>query len=139
MRASLNFLCCCSKIGSNKQYSAKWERSRLPQSIYNSVFVKINNSHSNSGQDGGLGRYTLPPHTTKRRTTTNLKAKHNHNCQKIKLHGSLTTKELEGTFIQTSRRDGDGQPGWRGLVARQQLEVHAGKAAAGGAGSPMFP
>ena len=91
-----------------------------------------------SSQDGGVGRHTVPPYTTKRRTTTNLKAKHNHNCQKIKLHGSLTTKELEGTFIQTSRRDGDGQPGWRGLVARQQLEVHAGKAAAGGAGSPMF-
>ena len=27
------------------------------------------------GQDGGRTRYTLPPHTTKRRTTTNLKVK----------------------------------------------------------------
>ena len=48
-----------------------------------------------SGQDGGVGRYTLPPHTTKRRTTTNLKTKNNQNCQRIKLYGSPTTKELK--------------------------------------------
>ena len=48
-----------------------------------------------SGQDGDIGRYTVPPCTTKRRTTTNLKTKNNQNCQKIKLHGSLTTKELK--------------------------------------------
>ena len=34
------------------------------------------------------------PHTTKRRTT-NLKTKNNQNCQKIKLYGSPTTKELK--------------------------------------------
>ena len=33
--------------------------------------------------------------STKRRTTTNLKNKNNHNCQKIKLYGSPTTKELK--------------------------------------------
>ena len=38
--------------------------------------------------------YTLPPHTTKRRAT-NLKTKNNQNCQKIKLYGSPTTKELK--------------------------------------------
>ena len=48
-----------------------------------------------SGEDGDIGRYTLPPHTTKRRTTTNLKTKTNQNCQKIKLYGSQTTKELK--------------------------------------------
>ena len=37
----------------------------------------------------------MPPCTTKRRTTTNLKTKNNQNCQKIKLYGSLTTKELK--------------------------------------------
>ena len=37
----------------------------------------------------------MPPCTTKRRTTTNLKAKNNQNCQKIKLYGSPTTKELK--------------------------------------------
>ena len=47
-----------------------------------------------SSQDGGIGRHTVPPHSTKRRTTTNLNTKNNHNCQKIKLYGSLTTKEL---------------------------------------------
>ena len=48
-----------------------------------------------SGQDGGVGRYTVPPPTTKRRTRTNLKTKDNQNYQKIKLYGSLTTKELK--------------------------------------------
>ena len=48
-----------------------------------------------SGQDGGIGRYTVPPHTTKRRTTTNLKTKSNQNYQKIELYGSLTIKELK--------------------------------------------
>ena len=48
-----------------------------------------------SGQDGGIGRYTLPPHTTKTRTTTNLKTKNNQNCQKIELYGNPTTKELK--------------------------------------------
>ena len=47
-----------------------------------------------SSQGGGVGRYTLPPCTTKRSTTTNLKTKNNQNCQKI-LYGSLTTKELK--------------------------------------------
>ena len=48
-----------------------------------------------SGQDGDVGRYTVPPRTTKRRTTTNLKTKNNKNFQKIKLYGSPTTKELK--------------------------------------------
>ena len=47
-----------------------------------------------SSQDGGVGRYTMPPHTTKRRTT-NLKTKNNQNCQEIELYGSLTTKEIQ--------------------------------------------
>ena len=34
-------------------------------------------------------------YTTKRRTATNLKTKNNQNSQKIKLYGSLTTKELK--------------------------------------------
>ena len=42
-----------------------------------------------------VGRYTVPPCTTKRRTTTNLKTKNNQNFQKIKLYRSPTTKELK--------------------------------------------
>ena len=48
-----------------------------------------------SHQDAGIGRHTLPPLTTKRRTTKNLKTKNNQNCQKIELYGSPTTKELK--------------------------------------------
>ena len=36
----------------------------------------------------------MPPHKTKRRTT-NLKANIKQNCQKIKLYGSPTNKELK--------------------------------------------
>ena len=47
-------------------------------------------------QDGGIGTYTLPPHTTKRRTITNLKTKNNQNCQKIELYRTVwTTKEIK--------------------------------------------
>ena len=42
---------------------------------------------------GGIGRYTVPPCTTKRRTTTNLKTKKTQNCQKIELYESPTNKE----------------------------------------------
>ena len=48
-----------------------------------------------SSQDGGIGRNTLLPHTTKRRITTNLKTINSQKCQKIKLNGTLTTKELK--------------------------------------------
>ena len=67
-----------------------------------------------SGQDGDVGRHTLLPCTTNRKTTTNLKTKNNQICQKIELYGSQTTKNVkEETFIQTWRWCGDGQPGWR--------------------------
>ena len=48
-----------------------------------------------SSQDGGISRNTLLPCTTKRRKPSNLKRKNNKNCHKIKLYGSLTTKELK--------------------------------------------
>ena len=48
-----------------------------------------------SGQDGVIGNYTLPSHTTTRRTTTNWKTKNKQNCQNIELYGSQTTKELK--------------------------------------------
>ena len=47
-----------------------------------------------SGQNGGIGRYTSLHCTTKRRATTTIKTNYNQNCQKIKLHGTLTTKEV---------------------------------------------
>ena len=46
----------------------------------------------NFGQDGGIGKQTLPPSTTKRMTTTNLKTKKNYqNCQKTELYGNPST------------------------------------------------
>ena len=56
-----------------------------------------------SNQDGGLGRDPSLPPTTKRRITTNLKSINNQKCQKIKLHGTLTTKELKKKSTRTTR------------------------------------
>ena len=56
-----------------------------------------------SSQDGSVGRNTLLPPTTKRRITTNLKSMNNQKRQKIKLHGTPTTKELKKKSIRTTR------------------------------------
>ena len=59
-------------------------------------FEQIRNlSTETSGQNGDVDRHTVPPGTTKRRTTANFKTKNNQNCQKIKLYRSPTTKELK--------------------------------------------
>ena len=49
----------------------------------------------NSSQEEGVGRNASLPCTTKRRITTNLTTQNKQNCQKIKLHGTLTKKELK--------------------------------------------
>ena len=79
----------------------------------------------------------MPPYTTKRRTTTNLKTKNNQNCQKIKLYGSMTTKELkkkhssrlvgEGDMVRQDREDSQQGSSWR---------TRAGEAEAGRPGGP---
>ena len=46
------------------------------QSTYKEETIKI--SDWTSGQDGGIGRHTVPPRT-KKRTITNLKTKNNQN------------------------------------------------------------
>ena len=60
-----------------------------------------------SGQDGGIGRYSFLPRTTKR--TTNLK--NNQNYKKIELCKSDHQEVKKETFIQTGRRGGDEQLG----------------------------
>ena len=75
-----------------------------------------------SGQDGGIGRYALLPHTTKRRTTTNLKTKNKKNLQKNQTVWKYNKKGVqEEPFIQTGRRGRDRLLGWRGHAARWQL------------------
>ena len=45
--------------------------------------------------DGGVGSNPSLPSTTKSRITTNLTSINNKKCQKNKLHGTPTTKELK--------------------------------------------
>ena len=76
----------------------------------------------------------MSPCTTKRRTTTNLKTKNTQNCQKIKLNGSLTMKDLKKLY----------SPRWVGGVERragaERTWCGGGEAAAvaSGMGSPTF-
>ena len=63
--------------------------------LANTVGYTFKMSLGTCGQDGRIGRYTLPARTTVRRTTTNLKTKNKHNWQKIELYRSPTTKELK--------------------------------------------
>ena len=54
-----------------------------------------------SGQDGSVDRNPSLPCTTKTRITTNLKTINNPKWQKIKLHGTPTTKELKKKLTRT--------------------------------------
>ena len=47
------------------------------------------------GQDVGIGRNASLLHATTRKITTNFKTNNTPNCQKIELHGSLTTKDFK--------------------------------------------
>ena len=67
-----------------------------------SMKMKFNIEES-FGQDGGIGRNPSLPHTSKRRITTNLKSINNQKRQKIKLHGTPTTKELKKKSTRTTR------------------------------------
>ena len=86
------------------------------------------NIKGSSGQDGGVGRNPLLPCTTKRRITTNLKSISNQKRQKIKLHGTLTTKELKKKSIRTTR------PVRRGLLRPTQKNREDAADRGGGAG-----
>ena len=79
--------------------------------LYCIAFIFFKGSHiifkksllEGSSHNGGRGRNPSLPCTTKRSITTNLKSINNQKCQKIKLHGTLTTKELKKNSIRTTR------------------------------------
>ena len=73
-----------------------------------------------SSQDGGIGKYTLLPLISKRRTTKNLKTKKHPELPENRTVWKSNNQGVKETFIQTGRRGGEGKPGWRGLTARQR-------------------
>ena len=64
------------------------------------------------------------PLTTKRRITTNLKTINNQKCQKIKLHGTLTTKEL--------KKHSSGRRGGNRQLGREDPQQNGGPCGQGG-------
>ena len=61
----------------------------------------------------------MPPHTTKRKITTNLKTKNNQNCQKIKLYRSPTTNELK-------KKHSSGLVGRTEMSSRSRVDTQQG-------------
>ena len=110
--------CFCSLVLSHA--SQLWEKHTTYKQLVKGVY-----GIWTSSQDGGVGRHTVPPCTTKRKTTTNLKTKNNQNCQKIELYGNPTTKDLKEKH--SSRLVGGAETGG-------QAERTQGKVAAGGPG-----
>ena len=80
--------------------------------LLNVLIKKHCKDNRTSGQDGGIGRHTVPPRTTKRRTTTHLKTKKQ---PKLIENRTVWKSDNQGvkeeTLTQTSRRGGDGQLG----------------------------
>ena len=75
------------------------------------LILKVTASEMNdltSGQDGGEGRHTVPPQTTKIRTTTNFK-KQLEPTENQTVWKSDNQGVKEETLIQTCRRGRDGQ------------------------------
>ena len=85
-----------------------------------------------SGQDGGVGRNSSFPCTTKRRITTNLKSINNQKCQKSKLHGTPTQKQTAQNhgFKETVRQNNQTGKEVDGETAVRQRTVGVGLAAA---------
>ena len=77
----------------------KWDnKNYFRWLIWQMRIIYLKRSLRNSGQDRGVGRYTLPPHTTKRKTTTNLKTKNNQNCHKNQTVWKSNNQEVKETF-----------------------------------------
>ena len=93
----------------------------------NYVFDDVKELMLTSSQDKGIGRHTSPPRTKIRRITINIKTK-NKNCQKIKLYGNPTIKELKKKH--SSRPAG-------GVETGSQVERTRSKAVAGGSGEAV--
>ena len=100
--------------------------------------MKLEILENTSGQHGGIGRYTLPPNTTKVRTTPSLKTRNNQNFQHVKLYRSLTARKLKK---HSSRLVGGAETGSRGGEDAQQgsgWRTCVGELEAGGLGHPTL-
>ena len=111
-------VCLSLRLGPVALYDhTKWQRQfckvfwqpRAHHSLTDFISLNLKSQkRGTSGQHGGIGRYTLPPCTIKRRTTTNLKTKNN---QKLPENRTVCKSDNQGvkeeTFIQTARRGGD--------------------------------
>ena len=62
-------------------------------------------------QDGGIGKHSLPPHTTTAKITTKQKTTITQNHQKTELYRNLKTKELKKSH---AFRQGGGAETWNG-------------------------
>ena len=92
------------------------------------LLLKATSWFTSSGQDGGVGRNPWLPHTTKKRITTNLKTTNNQKCQKIKMHGTPTTKELKKQSTRPTKPVGGRQTTQRTKRMQDKAAEHVGRA-----------
>ena len=64
----------------------------IPSHIYQKDKFK-NIDEKTSGQDGGIGEHSLPPHTTTSKLQLGYKTSFTQNCQNTEVCGNLTTKD----------------------------------------------
>ena len=62
-----------------------------------------------SSQDGRVGKHASPLVQPQKEKQLNLKPKNTQNCQKVKLHGSLTTEDLKKPHSDTQVGGADTQ------------------------------
>ena len=93
-----------------------------------------------SGQDGGVGKHTLPPRMTMAKITTRLQNKyHPELSENWAVRKSNNQGFKEATFIQMGRMGRDVQRGtetWRGVDRCKDTEWH-GEVQRWGMGSPI--
>ena len=80
-----------------------------------------------SGQEGGVGRHTVPPAQPKGGQQQFKNKKQPELTENRTVWKSDNQGDKEETFIQTSRRGGDGQLGWRGLATRWWIVEQGGQ------------
>ena len=105
----------CSRKGQISVFAALWAKLRVTQDVDGEAGHTDSSTFYLKGliaenQDGGVGRHTAPPRTTR----TDRKS----NSKEVRHQGNK-----KQTFIQTSRRGGDGQPGQRRLTLPWRTET----------------
>ena len=118
---------CCGVICSSKKKQSTKCSMRKVRTIFSQYISMLLHQTKKflhtPCQDGGIGRYAFASWHNQKKGNNQFKNKKQPELAEnwtIWKSGNKGVKEV--TFIQTSRRGREGQPGWRGHIAKWQLE-----------------